>query len=99
MGIEEEYLLVHAETGVLARDVPETLISECVDELGEQVTTEFLRAQIEIGTRVCSRVGEAREELKRLRGGVARISARHSLSPIACSTHPFRRLARAGLYP
>ncbi len=89
MGIEEEYLLVHAESGVLARDVPETLISECVDELGDQVTTEFLRAQIEIGTRVCSRVGKAREELKRLRGGVARIAARHSLSPIACSTHPF----------
>ena len=89
MGIEEEYLLVDAESGVLARDVPETLISDCVDELGDQVTTEFLRAQVEIGTRVCRRVGEAREELKRLRGGVARIAARYSLAPIACSTHPF----------
>ena len=89
MGIEEEYLLVDAESGVLARDVPETLISDCVDELGDQVTTEFLRAQVEIGTRVCRRVGEAREDLKRLRGGVARIAARYSLAPIACSTHPF----------
>ena len=89
MGIEEEYLLVHADSGALARDVPESLIGECVDELGDQVTPEFLRAQIETGTRICSRIGEAREELKRLRGGVARIAARYGLAPIACSTHPF----------
>ena len=89
IGIEEEYHLVDVSSGALAGDVPETLIGECVDELGEQVTTEFLRAQVEIGTKVCRRIGEAREELKRLRSGVARIAGRHGLAPVACSTHPF----------
>ncbi len=89
IGVEEEYLLVHAGSGELAGDVPATLVSECVEELGEQVTTEFLRAQIEIGTRVCRRIGEVRGELARLRRGVARVARRHGLVPVACSTHPF----------
>ncbi len=89
IGIEEEYHLVDMEDGALARDVPETLISECVGELGDQVTTEFMRAQVEIGTKVCRHIGDAREELKRLRGGVARMARRHGLAPVACSTHPF----------
>jgi len=88
MGIEEEYLLVDAETGALAQHVPESFIGECTDELGEQVSPEFLQSQVEIGTRICANVGEAREELKRLRGGIARIAGRHGLAPIACSTHP-----------
>ena len=43
LGVEEEYLLVDMETGDLASDPPESLIDECVRELGEQVTNEFLR--------------------------------------------------------
>ena len=89
LGIEEEYLLVDAATGALAGEPPEVLMQECVAELGDQVTPEFLRAQIEIGTRVCRDIGEAREELLRLRGCIVRVAGRHGLAPIAASTHPF----------
>lgn len=89
LGIEEEYLLVDRETGALAASPPEALLDECVAELGDQVTPEFLRAQIEIGTRICTDIAAARAELVRLRGGVARVAARHRLAPIAASTHPF----------
>ena len=54
LGVEEEYLLVDMETGDLASDPPESLVDECVRELGEQVTNEFLQPQVEIGTSVCS---------------------------------------------
>lgn len=89
LGVEEEYLLVCPHSGALAADPPETLVEDCARELGEQVTNEFLRAQVEIGTRVCANIGEVRAELKRLRGAVAAACARHGLAPLAASTHPF----------
>ena len=91
IGIEEEYLLVDKETRALIIEPPETLISECEELLGEQVTSELLRSQIEIGTRVCKTVAEARDELVRLRSGVVEVAGRHGLAPIAASTHPFSR--------
>ena len=53
IGIEEEYLLVDTETCALA-EAPEALMEACIDDLGEQVSPEFLQCQIEIGTRVCA---------------------------------------------
>ncbi|SIO33263.1 carboxylate-amine ligase [Vannielia litorea] len=88
LGIEEEYLLVDRDTLDLAR-APEALMEACTAELSEQVSPEFLQCQIEIGTRVCENIGAAREELKRLRGTVARCAAAFNLAPIAVSCHPF----------
>ena len=91
IGVEEEYLLVDKETRALVIDPPQSLIGECEEILGEQVTAELLRSQIEIGTRVCNNVQEVREELVRLRGAVIEVTSRHGLAPIAASTHPFSR--------
>ena len=88
IGIEEEYLLVDRDSLQLA-DATEDLISECLAELEGQVSPEFLRCQIEVGTRVCQTIGEAREDLKRLRDCVARHARAHGLAPIAVSCHPF----------
>ena len=88
IGIEEEYLLVHPDTMELAEGPPE-LVEDCYAELGHQVSPEFLRCQIEVGTKVCATVDEAREDLKRLRAGVARHAAKYGLAPIAASCHPF----------
>ncbi len=89
LGIEEEYLLVDRETRNLATEPPEALLQECEARCANQVTPEFLRAQIEIGTRVCNDIGEAREELKHLRGVIVDVAGEHGLAPIAASTHPF----------
>ncbi len=89
LGVEEEYLLVDKETRALIIDPPKTLLSECEALLGEQVTTEFLRSQIEVGTKVCKNIHEVREDLSRLRRSVIDVAARHDLAPIAASTHPF----------
>lgn len=91
VGIEEEYLLVNLETRDLDNDPPAAMLKECTDLGGGQVTPEFLRSQIEIGTRVCKTMDEAREELARLRGIVVHVARRHGLAPIAASTHPFAR--------
>ena len=87
LGLEEEYLLVDAETMDLA-ETPEGLIEEYRAELQDQVSPEFLQCQVEVGTRVCRDIPGARDELKRLRATIARIAARHGLAPLAVSCHP-----------
>ncbi len=91
MGIEEEYLIVDRETRALVVDPPEGLMNECEALIGEQVSSELLQSQIEIGTRVCNNVQEAREDLTRLRKVIVDVTANHNLAPIAASTHPFSK--------
>ena len=89
IGVEEEYLLVDKETRALVIDPPPTLMAEAEETCGSQVTSELLRSQIEIGTKVCNNVQEVRQELSRLRSNIIDVADRHGLAPIAASTHPF----------
>jgi len=91
IGVEEEYLLVDKETRGLVVDPPKSLIGECEELCGSQVTTELFRSQIEIGTKVCNNVAEVREDLARLRRNIIDVTGRHGLAPIAASSHPFSR--------
>ncbi len=91
IGVEEEYLLVDRASRDLAADPPPTMLAECEGLLEEQVRPELMRAQIEVGTRPCATVREARTDLARLRATVAKVAERHGLAPIAASTHPFAR--------
>ena len=88
LGIEEEYLLVDLDTLELAEAPPE-LMQTCADKLEGQFSPEFLQCQVEVGTRVCASISEARDDLRRLRTTVAAEAARHNLAPIAVSCHPF----------
>ncbi len=87
IGIEEEYLLVDASSGAL-REAPRAMMDACTAALEGQFSPEFKACQVEIGTRVCATVGEARDDLKRLRGTVADIASNYGLAPIAVSCHP-----------
>lgn len=89
LGVEEEYLLVDKETRSLVIDPPDSLMAEAEAKCGAQVTSELLRSQIEIGTKVCSNIQEAHEDLARLRRNIIEVANNHGLAPIAASTHPF----------
>ncbi|MDP3983577.1 MAG: carboxylate-amine ligase [Acidimicrobiia bacterium] len=89
IGIEEEYLVVDRETRDLIKSPPDVIWKELENILGSQVTPEFLKAQIEVGTRVCSTVAEAREDLTRMRRGLSEVVAEYGAAIIASSTHPF----------
>jgi carboxylate-amine ligase len=91
IGIEEEHLLVDRASGALAVDPPAALLGECDQLAGGQINPEFLKCQIEIVTKVCRDMGEARADLVRLRSAIADVAGRHNLAPIAASTHPFAR--------
>lgn len=89
IGMEEEYLLVDRVTRDLVSDPPPEMMQECEALLQGQVMPEFLRAQIEVATRPCATMPEARADLARLRCTVAEVAAKHGLAPIAAGLHPF----------
>jgi glutamate---cysteine ligase / carboxylate-amine ligase len=91
LGIEEEYFLVDRTTRDVVGDPPSAMLAECGTLLAGQVSPEFMRSQIEVGTRVCTSLDEARTELRRLRATVAEVAGRHAMAPIAAATHPFAR--------
>ncbi|WP_413207657.1 carboxylate-amine ligase [Rhodospirillum sp. A1_3_36] len=93
VGIEEEYLLVDRETRALATDPPASLMETLTETFsGGQhgaVTPEFLRSQVEVGTKVCHSTAEAGQALGALRHILAEEADKVGLAPIAASTHPF----------
>ncbi|WP_142848816.1 carboxylate-amine ligase [Telmatospirillum sp. J64-1] len=89
IGIEEEYHLVSLETRELCVTPPPEMLPACEELLTGRVSPEFMRSQIEVGTGVCSSIGEVRNDLAQLRRTVADVARRHGLAPIAASTHPF----------
>jgi carboxylate-amine ligase len=91
LGIEEEYFLVDRNTRDVVDDPPPAMLADCEALLAGQVSPEFLRSQIEIGTGVCASLAEARADLRHLRRTVAEVAARHGMAPIAAATHPFAR--------
>jgi carboxylate-amine ligase len=94
LGIEEEYLLVDPITRDLVTNMPASMLEECAARCeGQQVSPELLRAQIEVGTRVCANISEAGESLRLLRRAVIDVAESHGLAPIAASTHPFAHWA------
>lgn len=89
IGIEEEYLVVDRETRDLVKAPPQEMWDRLGEVLGSKVTHEFLKAQIEVATKVCSNVSEAKTDLVALRLGLSEVVNEYGAAIIAASTHPF----------
>lgn len=89
MGIEEEFMLIDPETRNLVSDPDPGMFDRCKELLGERVTHELLRSQIEISTKPCNDLSELGEDLRRLRRVVVSTAQEHGMAVIASSTHPF----------
>ena len=92
VGIEEEYLLIDPETRDLISEPSDAVLQDCeaaIDASVGGVRPEFLRAQVEVGTEVCTSIAEARHHLTTLRRTVAEVAENHGMKIIAASTHPF----------
>ncbi|MEM8995820.1 MAG: carboxylate-amine ligase [Acidobacteriota bacterium] len=87
LGIEEEYQIIDPETRQLASG-NQQLLDEGAKILGEQIKPEFMQSQVEVGTRVCRDISEARSEIVRLRKTVSDLAKVHGLGLAAASTHP-----------
>jgi glutamate---cysteine ligase / carboxylate-amine ligase len=99
IGIEEEYLVVDRETRDLFQKPPKEMWDALGEVLGSQVTHEFLQAQIEVGTKVCAKVSEAREDLASMRRDLSKVVSEYGAAIIASSTHPFANWAQQETTP
>lgn len=89
IGVEEEYMLVDPATRDLIVEPAAGLWTRLEDSLPGQVSPEFLKAQVEVGTRPHARAVDAAAELKDLRARVVRAAEAEGHGVIAASTHPF----------
>jgi glutamate---cysteine ligase / carboxylate-amine ligase len=87
IGIEEEFQIVGPD-GELRAHI-DTLLAAARPILGEDVKAEMLQSVVEVGTKICGGVGEARDEVLRLRGTLASLLASEGLRVASAGTHPF----------
>lgn len=88
LGIEEEYMIINPQTRELT-SAGEGMFQQGERLLGGHIKTEFMRSQLEVAGGVCKNIGEAREELVRLRRGVIQLAESFGLAIGAAATHPF----------
>jgi carboxylate-amine ligase len=86
IGVEEELMILDGETCNLANQIEDVI--EAYDGDGI-VKPELLQSVLEIATEPCQDVGEAGEQLRALRRGVAEAAAGRGLSIGSAGTHPF----------
>ena len=90
LGVEEEYQIIDGDTRQLTSYVGDVLEQGAVI-FRDQVKPELLQSQVETGSHVCRNIGEARQEVTRLRAMVSEIAERNGCRIVAAATHPFSR--------
>lgn len=88
LGVEEEFLVVDRASGALVPRADEVLV-HAVPALGDAVASELNLCQIEVGTPVCTTLGEVRSQLTRLRRGLSSAADQVGNCVAAVGAHPF----------
>ena len=96
LGIEEEYQTIDPVTRDLRSHIETEMLAAGKMRLQERVKAEMHTSVVEVGTRVCRNIDEAREDIYELRREMIKLAREHNLQLVAGATHPFRRLAHAG---
>ena len=88
LGIEEEFQIIHPETRELQSHVQQ-MIEGGKGTISELLKPELHQSVVEIGTKVCKDIKEARSELLNIRRQLAEIAKDNGMSIAAAGTHPF----------
>jgi carboxylate-amine ligase len=99
LGIEEEYQTVDPETRDLRSHVSTEMLAHGKLRLEERVKAEMHQSVIEVGTRVCHNIQEAKEDLFDLRRNMIRLAEENGLLLVAGATHPFADWKNQEIYP
>ncbi|HVM11050.1 MAG TPA: carboxylate-amine ligase [Actinomycetota bacterium] len=91
LGIEEEFQIVGPDGELRAHIEAVMERAFAISDLGDLVKPEFLQSTVEVGTKVCRDVAEARVEITRMRRGLATILDEAGLRLVSAGTHPFSR--------
>jgi glutamate---cysteine ligase / carboxylate-amine ligase len=88
IGVEEEVMLLDAETLMPVPAVRQLLADAEGRELGGRLKTELHASIVELNTDVCGSVDEALETLRKLRGTAAELLERRGHRLAAAGSHP-----------
>lgn len=89
LGIEEEYQTVDPDTRDLRSHIHAEIIEKGRLVLQERVKSEMHQSVVEVGTSVCANIKDAKDELKKLRREMIRLSRENGLRLASAATHPF----------
>jgi len=87
IGIEEEFQIVDGDRQLKSHI--ETLLAAATPRLGERVKREMMQSVVEVGTKICADISEARAEILQLRGTLAALLRPAGLRLVSAGTHPF----------
>jgi carboxylate-amine ligase len=89
VGVEEEYMLVDANSFDLVSGVEPLLDASGKSEFADRLKPELMQCVLESGTVVCDGVAEAEEDLRKIRRYAAGLARDHGMRLGAAATHPF----------
>ncbi len=99
IGIEEEYQTIDPETRDLRSHIASEILPKAKLALQEAVKPEMHQSVIEVGTRVCKNIKEARENIQSLRREMITLASEQGMLLAAASTHPFSDWKLQEIYP
>ncbi len=99
IGIEEEYQTIDPETRDLRSHIASEILPKAKLALHEAVKPEMHQSVIEVGTRVCKDIKEARENIQSLRREMITLASEQGMLLAAGSTHPFSDWKLQEIYP
>lgn len=99
IGIEEEYQIIDPETGELKSYITQLLKHDRMILKQIEIKPELHQSIVEIGTRPCSSVQEAKGELIKLRRMVSDMAEEQGARIAAAGTHPFSSWQRQAITP
>jgi carboxylate-amine ligase len=94
LGVEEEYMLLDAETFDLVQHIDTVLAAVSGHPLETQINAELMQSVLEIATPVCRTAGDVRRELLQLRDYVAGVARENGMRLGSAGTHPFSLFER-----
>lgn len=89
IGIEEEFQIIDAEGNLRAHIDAVMEAAQAEPSLDTMVKPEMLQSVVEVGTKICANVTEARSEIIRLRSSLVSILGEAGLRLASAGTHPF----------
>jgi carboxylate-amine ligase len=99
LGIEEEYQTVDPVTRDLRSHIQTEMLAHGKLRLQERVKAEMHTSVVEVGTRVCGSIDEARTDICELRREMIKLAREHGLVLVAGATHPFADWRTQEIFP
>src|SRR3954467_13664452 len=94
LGVEEEYMLLDAETFDLVQHIDTVLADVTGHELEPRINAELMQSVLEVATPVCHTPSDVETQLRALRAYVTQIARARGMRVGSAGTHPFSLFER-----